>query len=71
MDATRTRRTADLKPFAVRYKAGKRSRTVRTWTRFAPDIDAARESALKAIDAEFFGEGVLVSVEPSEVDPRP
>ena len=61
--------STQLTAYEVTYKKHATARKVRTWTRFATDIESARESALRAIDYEFYGNGVLVAVVET-VDPR-
>lgn len=60
---------AQLTAFAVTYKQHATARKLYTWVRFADSVEAATESALNALDTEFYGEAVLVSMEVT-ADPR-
>lgn len=51
------------KKYEIKFKNSKHSNEVRTWVRFAESQLAAEGAAQAAIDNEFWGQGVLLSVE--------
>jgi hypothetical protein len=62
-----------MKKFTITFKKSKHSKTITTWERFANSIIEARADAIKAIEYEYYGDGVLLSVRFANLadDPTP
>ena len=52
-----------MKKFTIKFKKTKNAKAVMTWERFATSAAEAKTSAEKALDEEYFGKAVLLSVE--------
>jgi len=51
-----------MKAYMVTWTKSPKSRRFYTWIRYAETLEAAAESATRAIDEETFGEGILINV---------
>ena len=51
-----------MKAYDIWFKKAAKARKVYVWTRYAENAEQARESALNALNDEYYGEAELVSV---------